>query len=128
MVVEKFGTGAQFGALHATGTLVVDEDHLLRLLPDRATRAAARLLNVPGAPEPTELVHASDVVDVFVSRLLPPWMNVRVVVHDRDRTAVASLPRWELGRLRRVLADAGLQPRVERRWFYTADDRVKPWP
>jgi hypothetical protein len=124
---EQFRVGAQFGALHAGGQLAVDEGELC-LRPSVAARTAHKWLTVPDAPEPTEVRHVDDDVEIVVSRLLPPWMSVRVVVVGPKVTAVAVLPRWELSRLRRALTGTRFRPRVDRRWIYTADDRVKPWP
>jgi hypothetical protein len=126
-MAEQFRVGAQFGALHAGGQLTVDEGELC-IRPSAGTRTAHKWLSVPGVPEPTEVRHVHDDVDIVVSHLLPPWMNVRVVVVGREVTAVAVLPRWELSRLRRAFAGTRFRPRIDRRWIYTADDRVKPWP
>jgi hypothetical protein len=43
------------------------------------------------------------------ARLLPPFINTRMVIEDGDVVAMASLPGWSRRRLRNAIQEAGFE-------------------
>jgi hypothetical protein len=49
-------------------------------------------------------------------RFIPPWINTRLVLHDGDVTAFASVPGWLRRPLRAALHEAGVDVEERRGW------------
>ena len=55
------------------------------------------------------LAHSGRCVTMLKGRLLPPFVNTRLVIEDGNIVAMASLPGWSRRRLRRALREAGFE-------------------
>jgi len=62
------------------------------------------------------LTHVGREVTMLKARWLPPFINTRLVIEDGDVVAMASMPGWFRGRLRRALREAGFEVRERFGW------------
>ena len=76
-----------------------------------------RLRRVDPAARP--IVHEAPDVTLVYSRLLPPWMDTHMIVHDADSVALAHLGRGARRRLVEALRSCGFTPKEWRTWFAT---------
>jgi hypothetical protein len=61
--------------------------------------------------------HAARDVHIYVARLVPPWVNVGIVISDGDRTAVATVPIVLKSKVTRALNGAGFRPIEHSTWL-----------
>jgi hypothetical protein len=104
---EVFVVGAAVKRAHGGGKLTVNPGMLILELGP-LTR---RYTNID------RVVHTTKRVAMFKGRLLPPFLNTRLVIDDGDVVAVASLPGWSRQRLRAAIREAGLELAEESGWF-----------
>lgn len=96
------------GNWHGGGFLTIARDGVIAA-PDRLTK------RITGA---ASVIHQRKQIDIFVARLILPWMSVSIVVSDSDRTLLALVPIVTKQRVRRALDDAGYEVVEHRTWTY----------
>jgi hypothetical protein len=87
-VAERFRVGAEVNGVHGGGTLWVSPG-LIVLETDRPTRLLSRVSRV---------AHTDSDVVLVTARLVPPWFNVSVALHDGSLSV--RVVTWMLGRAR----------------------------
>jgi hypothetical protein len=102
-----FTVGAGIGAVKGGGKLTV-EPGALTFEPGWATRRLSGL---------ARLVHTECSVIILKARLVPPWFDTSLLLHDHEASAYVVLPRWSRRRLLRSLMAAGFQPSEVSTWL-----------
>lgn len=65
------------------------------------------------------LEDASGRVTVVFSRLMPPWMDTRLVLRQEGRSVIVTLPRWYRKHALMALELAGIETEIQRGWLFT---------
>ena len=106
-----FRVGASIRRVHGGGRLTVDRGALLF----EAGRLTRDLVGV------TQILHTDDSVVVMRGRLVPPWFNTSVLLHDEGASASVVVPVWVRRRLLSALSLAGFHPKQVVTWFRLSD-------
>ena len=86
----------------------------------RLTIAPGLLVGTPGGwakDRLAEVIHASDTVDIHVTRLIPPWFNVAVPIRGAGGQLVACMSVFALPRVTRTFTLAGFSIRKHLTWL-----------
>lgn len=102
-----FTVGAGVGMVRGGGRLTIDRG-AVTLEPGTLT---SRLSGVG------RIAHTDDAVFVLKARLVPPWFNTSVLVHEGESSAHVVVPLWLRRRLLETLKAAGFRPTEVSTWF-----------
>ena len=106
-----FTVGARIRRVHGGGKLTVDRGALI-FDAGRPTRELGGV---------AEIIHTDDPVVLMTGRLVAPWFNTSVLLHDRGASASVIVPVWVRRRLLSALRLAGFHPKENVTWFRLSD-------
>lgn len=102
---ESFSVGTAVKSAGGVGSLTAHGGGRLTVAPDAIVLEPGALTR--GYTKVDRLTHNRRKVTMLKGRLMPPFINTRLVINDGNIVAMASLPGWSRRRLRRALRDAG---------------------
>lgn len=111
--IARFHAGGRVRGISGGGALVITPGSIA-LETARMTRVFSGVARV---------VHSSPQVMLVKARLVPPWYNTSVVLHDGELVAYATVGQWARSALRAALAAAGFEVREVSTWFSLAGSR-----
>jgi len=96
-VSDTFSVGVFTGQVGGAGRLIVEPGRIM-LEPARLTRSVVPAFD-PANPT-GRIVHTDPVVVLMKARLVPPWCNTSVLLHDDQTWGYATTRGWDRARLR----------------------------
>jgi hypothetical protein len=109
-----FRVGVRLPPVKGGGTLTV-EDRMIVLETDRPTRSLSRV---------SRIVHTDRQVMLVKARLVPPWFNTSLLLHDNETSGYAMTWLGARNRLRDSLRTAGFDVQEVTTWFSLTGDRL----
>lgn len=111
---DTFRVGVRLAPVKGGGKLTVDPGGIV-LETDRLTRSLSRV---------SRIVHTDRRVMLVKARLVPPWFNTSVLLHDDEASGYAVTWIGARNRLRAALKAAGFDVQEVTTWFSLAGGRA----
>lgn len=111
---DTFRVGVGLASVKGGGKLIVEQGEIV-LKTDRLTRLVSRVARIGHTDRRVMLVKA---------RLVPPWFNTSVLLHDDDASGYAVTWIGARSRLRASLLEAGFDVEEVTTWFSLAGGRA----
>lgn len=112
--VVTFRVGVRLPPVKGGGKLTVEHGAIV-LETDRPTRSLSRI---------SRIVHTDRQVMLVKARLVPPWFNPSLVLHDDEASGYAMTWLGARNRLRESLKAAGFDVQEVTTWFSLAGGRL----